>query len=145
MNQYAQMAEQHWRRHLPAHYREIPDPGSFFSTLGEEAAQRIGDLTLDLAGEDPPGEDYQGKLGLRQQLRQLLACPAVVVAAGLVEHLRDRPPAGPAGKQRLLGWGRRPPLPLDGPQGPQRLQVGADPADRAGRGEVLLASWPEPR
>ncbi len=63
MNQYAQMAEQHWRRHLPAHYREIPDPGSFFSTLGEEAAQRIGDLTLDLAGEDPPGEDYQGKLG----------------------------------------------------------------------------------
>jgi hypothetical protein len=63
MNHYDQQAKQHWRRHLPAHYRRIQDPDSFFSTLGEQAAQQIGDLTLDLAGEDPPGEDYQAKLG----------------------------------------------------------------------------------
>jgi hypothetical protein len=63
MNQYGALAQRHWSRWLPRRYQEIPNPDSFFSTLGEEVATEIADLSLDLAGEDPPGEDYLAKLG----------------------------------------------------------------------------------
>ena len=57
------MALDHWQRWLPERYRQIEDPNSLFSILGDEVATRIADLTLDLAGEDPPGETYMQKLG----------------------------------------------------------------------------------
>jgi hypothetical protein len=63
MNHYGTTAQRHWARWLPAQYALIPDPDSFFSTLGEEVARQIADLTLDLAGNDPPGEDYLVKVG----------------------------------------------------------------------------------
>jgi hypothetical protein len=63
MNQYGRMAQRHWQRWLPRRYAEIPDPASFFSTLGEEVAVQIADLSLDLAGGDPPGEGYLEKTG----------------------------------------------------------------------------------
>ena len=63
MNQYAAMAERHWRRWLPGRVAAMDDPTSFFSTLGEEVAERIEDLTGDLAGDDPPGETYMEKVG----------------------------------------------------------------------------------
>jgi hypothetical protein len=63
MNQYGTMAQRHWARWLPERYAAIQDPGSFFSALGEETARLIADLTLDLAGDDPPGEDYLVKVG----------------------------------------------------------------------------------
>ena len=63
MNHYGATAQRHWARWLPERYATIQDPDSFFSTLGEEAAQQIADLTLDLAGDDPPGEDYLVKVG----------------------------------------------------------------------------------
>ena len=63
MNHYGVTAQRHWERWLPARYAAIQDPDSFFSTLGEEVAERIADLTLDLAGDDPPGEDYLVKVG----------------------------------------------------------------------------------
>jgi hypothetical protein len=63
MNQYGTMAQRHWARWLPERYAVIQDPASFFSALGEETAQQIADLALDLAGEDPPGEDYLVKVG----------------------------------------------------------------------------------
>jgi hypothetical protein len=63
MNQYGALAERHWRQWLPNRCRTIADPHSFFSTLGEEVAQEIEDLSLQLAGDDPPGEDYLAKLG----------------------------------------------------------------------------------
>jgi hypothetical protein len=63
MNHYGVTAQRHWERWLPERYATIQDPGSFFSTLGEEAAKQIADLTLDLAGDDPPGEDYLVKVG----------------------------------------------------------------------------------
>jgi len=63
MNHYGVTAKRHWERWLPARYAAIQDPDSFFSTLGEEVAYRIADLTLDLAGDDPPEEDYLIKVG----------------------------------------------------------------------------------
>jgi len=63
MNEYGQMALDHWQRWLPERYSQIEDPNSFFSTLGDQVATRIADLTLDLAGEDPPGETFMNKLG----------------------------------------------------------------------------------
>lgn len=63
MNHYGLMAQRHWQKWLPRRYAAIQDLDSFFSTLGEEVAQRIGDLGLDLAGDDLPGEGYLEKLG----------------------------------------------------------------------------------
>ena len=63
MNHYGVTAKRHWERWLPARYAAIQDPDSFFSTLGEEVAYRIADLTLDLTGDDPPEEDYLVKVG----------------------------------------------------------------------------------
>lgn len=63
MNHYGVTARRHWERWLPARYAAILDPDSFFSTLGEEVANRIAGLTLDLAGDDPPAEDYLTKVG----------------------------------------------------------------------------------
>lgn len=65
MNEYAVMAQKHWREFRPAAYRAIPEPArsSFFSRLGEDAATQITALTAALAGPDQPGEDYLEKVG----------------------------------------------------------------------------------
>ncbi len=76
MNEYATVARRHWQQWLPARYAQISDPDSFFSSLGQEAAERIADLMLDLAGDDPPGEGYLAKLGrlnaARGQAREIV-------------------------------------------------------------------------
>jgi len=63
MNEYGQMALDHWQRWLPERYSQIEDPNSFFSALWDQVATQIADLTMDLAGEDPPGEQFMQKLG----------------------------------------------------------------------------------
>ena len=63
MNHYGVTAQRHWERWLPTRYAAIQDPDSFFSTLGEEVATRIADLTLDLAGDDPPSGGLPGQGG----------------------------------------------------------------------------------
>lgn len=62
MNQYGRQAQQHWQRHLPSQYATISDPETFFSQMGETIAQQIEDLTEQLAGPDPAGEQYMAKL-----------------------------------------------------------------------------------
>ncbi len=69
MNRYGLMAQQHWARWLPARYASIEDPGSFFSDLGIQVAERIDTLALSLAGDDQPGEGYLGKAGRLGQAR----------------------------------------------------------------------------
>lgn len=76
MNEYATMARRHWEQWLPERYAQISDPDSFFSSLGQQAAEQIAELMLDLAGDDPPGEDYLTKLGrlnaARDQAREIV-------------------------------------------------------------------------
>jgi hypothetical protein len=63
MNAYGTQAMQHWRTRLPQRYSQIPDPRTYFTNLGQEVAQRIADLTTQLAGPDQPGETYLDKVG----------------------------------------------------------------------------------
>ena len=84
MNHYGTMAQRHWKRWLPERYAAIQDPDSFFSTLGEEVAQQIGDLGLDLAGDDPPGEGYLEKAG-RLNMARLQAEEIVLTERVLLE------------------------------------------------------------
>jgi hypothetical protein len=69
MNRYGLMAQKHWARWLPARYAAIEDRDSFFSDLGQQVANRIDTLALQLAGDDQPGEGYLGKAGRLGQAR----------------------------------------------------------------------------
>ena len=63
MNTYGKFAQEAWRTTAPAEYALIPDPEAWFEQLGEEAAQRVGELMMELAGPDPVGETYLEKVG----------------------------------------------------------------------------------
>jgi len=63
VNRYGVMAQRHWTRGLPRQYAAISDPDSFFTTLGEEVARQIEDLTYELAGETGPGNSYLARVG----------------------------------------------------------------------------------
>jgi hypothetical protein len=63
VNQYGEIARRHWARWLPNRYAAIEDPETFFTSLGEEAAERITGLGWELAGDDLPGEGYLAKAG----------------------------------------------------------------------------------
>ncbi|MHC5560942.1 TnpV protein [Kocuria sp. U4B] len=63
MNTYGKFAQETWRTTAPAEYALIPDPEAWFEALGEEAAQRVGELMMELAGPDPVGETYLEKVG----------------------------------------------------------------------------------
>ncbi len=107
MNHYGTMAQRHWARWLPQRYAGIQDPDSFFSALGEEVAQRLGGLMLDLAGDDLPGEDYLAKLGrlnaARNQAEEILLRELVLLPpeSGAEEDPEEPvEPAAPPGE----GW-----------------------------------------
>jgi len=63
VNRYGLMAQRHWAQWLPQRYATISEPDSYFSTLGQEAETQIEELTLELAGDDQPGEEYLAKAG----------------------------------------------------------------------------------
>jgi hypothetical protein len=83
MNRYGVVAQQHWARWLPRQYAAICDPDSFFTTLGEEVARQIDDLTDELISEIRQGEGYLAQVG-----RLFAAC---VVAEELILPQRVLP------------------------------------------------------
>ena len=104
---------------------------------------RLDDRGVGVVGVQrvpPRGRQLSGG----QQAGELLSGPGELGAA-FVEDLRDRTPSRPAGQYLLLGGRRRAVLPLAGAQHRQRGEVGADPADRTRRGQVVLAAGPEGR
>ncbi|WP_416969398.1 hypothetical protein [Streptomyces sp. 4F14] len=69
MNRYGVEARTYWRRWLPKRYTALPDPVAFFTHLGEQVEQQVGDLwdQLVLKDEAPDGESHEqrvGRLGL---------------------------------------------------------------------------------
>jgi hypothetical protein len=63
VNRYGVIAQRHWARWLPRQYAAISDPERFFTTLGEEVARQIDDLTDDLTGEIRQGDSYLAHVG----------------------------------------------------------------------------------
>ncbi len=63
MNRYGVIAQRHWVRWLPRQYAAISDPESFFTTLGEEVARQIDDLTDELVGEIKQSDSYLAHVG----------------------------------------------------------------------------------
>lgn len=106
MNEFGVMAQKHWAKFLPTRYGQIEDPNSFFSTLGEEVAEEIDELATALAGDDPRGEDYLGKVGrlnaARQRAREKVLAEQVLLPAEpgspMDEDLEEPEPTPPAGE-----------------------------------------------
>ena len=63
VNRYGVIAQRHWARWLPKQYAAISDPESFFTTLGEEVARQIDDLTDELVGEIGQSDSYLAHVG----------------------------------------------------------------------------------
>ena len=63
MNRYATTARDYFRDYLPTRYSQIENPDEFFQDLGQQIQDQITDLTPELAGPDPAGEDYLEKVG----------------------------------------------------------------------------------
>jgi hypothetical protein len=85
MNRYGVIAQRHWGRWLPRQYAAISDPDSYFTTLGEEVARQIDDLTDELVGEIRQSDSYLAHVG------RLFAARAI--AEELVLHQRVLPDA----------------------------------------------------
>ena len=104
MNRYGLMAQRHWAQWLPQRYATISEPDSYFSTLGQEAARQIEELTLELAGDDQPGEEYLAKAGRLTAARsraEEIVLPQRVLPAPEPATSEDpadssQPPASPA-------------------------------------------------
>jgi hypothetical protein len=84
VNRYGLMAQRHWAQWLPQRYAMISEPDSYFSTLGQEVETQIEELTLDLAGNDQPGEEYLAKAGrltaARSQAEEIVLAERVLLA-----------------------------------------------------------------
>lgn len=53
MNQYGEMAMEHWRKYRPVEYAQMSDRETFFRELGEEIERRIDDRTEELEQQIP--------------------------------------------------------------------------------------------
>ena len=63
MNRYGRLALTRWQQLAPTALAEITDPSQHFSMLGEEALEQVTTLTLQLQGQDVPGETTFAKIG----------------------------------------------------------------------------------
>jgi hypothetical protein len=99
MNKYGRLAKSHWARTDPSRYALISDPSRFFMELGQQAESEIQELSLRLAGPDPPREEYLAKVG-RLNMARLQAEEQVLAELILIEAPEDPeeapdPEAGP--------------------------------------------------
>lgn len=70
MNRYATMLKDQWTQADPEMVASLEDPETYFSQLGEQAAEQVADLSLNLAGPDKPGEEYLEKVGRLNMARR---------------------------------------------------------------------------
>lgn len=66
MNKHGRHAMETMKNHDPASYAQIEDPEPYFTKLGEQIQERIGDLSLELMptrGSEPPLE-YIGAVNM---------------------------------------------------------------------------------
>lgn len=70
MNKYGTMLKDQWAQADPEMVAGLEDPEAYFSQLGEQAAERVADLSLNLAGPDKPGEEFLEKVGRLNMARR---------------------------------------------------------------------------
>lgn len=63
MTNYSQQAINTWKNLAPTAYEQIEDKEAFFNNLGELAADRVDQLSRQIAGDDPEDETYFQKVG----------------------------------------------------------------------------------
>lgn len=69
MNKYGQEALNNWETLAPSKLAAIANPEEYFQELGEQAANQVLDLMMELAGPDLDGETYFQKVGRLQQAK----------------------------------------------------------------------------
>lgn len=70
MNKYATILKSQWTQADPEMVASLEDPETYFSQLGEQAAEQVADLSLNLAGPDKPEEEYLEKVGRLNMARR---------------------------------------------------------------------------
>lgn len=63
MNTYGKFAQDTWKMLAPSQYELIVNPEEWFTTLGKEAENAVGDLSVKIAGQDLSEETYLEKVG----------------------------------------------------------------------------------
>lgn len=63
MNTYGKFAQDTWKMLAPRQYELIVNPEEWFTDLGKEAENAVGDLSVKIAGQDLPEESYLEKVG----------------------------------------------------------------------------------
>lgn len=69
MNEYGQIAMDHWRRWRPDQYRQIPDPESHFAAVGQAAQERATRIEQEVLESTPTSQDYLTSVARRNQAR----------------------------------------------------------------------------
>lgn len=79
MNEYGAMARDHWIRWIPDQYRQLTDPETFFQELGDQAADQVSTMLLDLQAshrQELNDLEYLPRVGrinaFRQQAQELV-------------------------------------------------------------------------
>lgn len=61
MNQYGLQAKEWWQKNAPRRYETLEDPEQYFEDLGEQVAEQVSSLSLQLQGKDEPNETTMEK------------------------------------------------------------------------------------
>ena len=124
MNRYGVIAQRHWTRWLPRQYAAISDPEGFFTTLGEEVARQIDDLTDELVGEIRQSDSYLVHVG------RLFAARAIAEELILPQRVLPDPELAADNQDVLPESGERPMV--VGRDHPSWADVNAEQQERIG-------------
>jgi hypothetical protein len=71
INRYGLEARAYWKRWLPQRYAALPDPSAFFTALGEQVEQQVGDLWDQLVASDqaPAEETHEERVARLGRLK----------------------------------------------------------------------------
>jgi len=69
VNDYGQMAMEHWRKYRPTEYAQMMDREMFFRNLGAEIEDRIDARAEDLEQQVPPDLPFEKRLSRMRAAR----------------------------------------------------------------------------
>ena len=125
MNRYGVIAQRHWAQWLPRQYATISNPDSFFTTLGEEVARQIDDLTDELVSEIRQSDSYLAHVG------RLFAARAIAEELILPQRVLPDPELAAADQDGVPPESRERPMVVDRDH-PEWAEVDAEQRERVG-------------